>query len=294
MTYRELYTHPSLSFLGVNRPLEEAKYVILGVPYDSTSTFRSGARFAPNAIREASLQIETYSLEAGCDAEKLPIHDLGDLDVVVDAGETLRRLELVCRELSEMGKRLVLLGGEHSITLGAVRGLKPDALVCFDAHLDLRSEYMGEPLSHASVMRRIKELNLVDCLIWAGVRAVSREELEYANKIGAHYITAREIRRMGAEQVRNKLLKKLEKHSNVYLSIDIDVLDPAYAPAAQNPEPAGLTTLELLELLEPLCGNAAALDVVEVSPNYDNGITALAAAKIVLECLCHMHVKRKT
>ena len=261
----------------------------MGVPYDGTSTYRSGARFAPNAIRDASLNVESYSLRVGVDAENLPLHDLGDLDVVVDVAETLHRLKTVSSELSGMGKRLMLIGGEHTITLGAVQGIGDvDAVVSFDAHLDLRGEYMGQRVSHATVMRRIHELEGVDRVVWVGVRAVSREELEFAQTIGACYITSRDVWLKGLEHSKNALENALSNCETLYITVDIDVLDPAYAPAAQNPEPEGLTVHQLLELLCPLCGRAVAVDLVEVSPPYDNGTTAIQAAKILLEALCHM------
>jgi len=144
MSYRELFVSPSPIFSGSQEVYEEANYVLFGVPYDLTSTYRSGARFAPLAIREASLNIETYSFRAGIDIEDLKFHDLGDVHVVGDVDETLRRVELVTKDILSSDKMPVAIGGEHTITLGLMRCLGSNAsIVSFDAHLDMRDEYMG-------------------------------------------------------------------------------------------------------------------------------------------------------
>ena len=144
MSYLKLYVSPSMPFSGFQKSFNEASYIILGVPFDFTSTYRAGARFAPAAIREASLNIETYSFRAGRGLEEVKLHDLGDLDVLADVNEVLKRLELVTEELLEAKKTPIFIGGEHTITLGVVRALKNIKnliVVSFDAHLDLRSEY---------------------------------------------------------------------------------------------------------------------------------------------------------
>ncbi len=158
MSYRELFVSPSPVFSGIQRTFEEAEYVILGAPLDSTSTYRSGARFAPLAIREASLNIETHSFRTNMDVEDLKIHDLGDLHIAGKVDETLKRLELVTKDLLDAKKTPLVIGGEHTITLGVIRSLGENVtLVSLDAHLDLRNEYMGLTTSHATFMRRIKE-----------------------------------------------------------------------------------------------------------------------------------------
>ncbi|MCK5593284.1 arginase family protein, partial [Candidatus Bathyarchaeota archaeon] len=144
MSYRELFTSPSPVFGGCLKAFEEAEYAVLGVPFDVTSTYRSGARFAPLAIREASLNIETYSFRTDVDIEDVKIHDMGDLNIVGRVDETLKRLEMVAKELLNAKKTPVVIGGEHTITLGVMRSVgKNTAIVSFDAHLDLRDEYMG-------------------------------------------------------------------------------------------------------------------------------------------------------
>jgi len=295
MSYRELYVSPTLVFSGLQKTFDEANYVVLGVPFDLTSTYRTGARFAPTAIREASLNIETYSFSAGVDIEDLRLHDSGDLNVTSDTDETLRRLELVTKEILDAKKLPVLIGGEHTITLGATRALSKNcALISFDAHLDLRNEYMNLKTSHTTFMRRIHEQVHPAKIVEIGTRAVCKEELNYAKKTSITYITVGEIRNNGVEKVTQKVEKLLADVKKIYLTIDMDVLDPAFVPAVQNPEPNGLCTHMFYELLNELCDRrVVAFDVVEVAPHYDNGVTAIQAAKTIFEVLCHLEKARK-
>jgi len=295
MSYRELYVSPTLVFSGFQRTFEEADYVVLGVPFDLTSTYRTGARFAPTAVREASLNIETYSFSSGVDVEDLRLHDLGDLHVTSDTKETLKRLEVVTRELLKAKKTPVLIGGEHTITLGAARAVgKNCAIISFDAHLDLRDEYMNLKTSHTTFMRRINEQVQPKKIVEIGTRAVCREELGYAKKASITFLTVQEIRNDGVEKVTERVEKLLSGVKQIYLTIDMDVLDPAFVPAVQNPEPDGLCTRMFYELLNGLCDRRmVAFDVIEVAPHYDNGITAIQAAKVLFEVLCHMERAKK-
>jgi len=294
MGYRELYVSPSALFSGYQKTFEEANYAILGVPFDVTSTYRVDARFAPLAIREASLNIETYSFRAGIDIEDLKIRDLGDLHVTGDAPETLRRVELVVKELLMTRKMPVLMGGEHTITLGAVRAIgKNVAVLDFDAHLDTRNDYMNLKVSHTTFMRRINEQVKPTRIVEVGTRAVCKEELDYANKAGINFITAQEIRKHSVEQTAKKIENLLKGAKKIYLTVDVDVLDPAFAPAVQNPEPDGLCAHTLYDLLHEICDERiAAFDVVEVAPHYDNGVTAIQAAKTMFEILCNLEKSR--
>jgi len=295
MGYHELYTSCSAVFSGFQKPLEEANYVILGVPFDVTSTYRTGARFAPSAIREASQNIETYSFRAGIDIEDLSIHDLGDLHVTGDAAEILKRTEQVVKELLEAIKVPVLIGGEHTITLGAVRAVNKNvAVLDFDAHLDLRNEYMNQTISHTTFMRRINEQVKPTKIVEVGTRAVCKEELNYAKKAGINIITTHQIRKDGVNKTSQKIRNLLKDVEKVYLTVDLDVLDPAFVPAVQNPEPDGLSTHHLFDLLHEVCDERiVAFDAVEIAPHYDNGVTAIQAAKTIFEILCHIEKARK-
>jgi agmatinase len=295
MSYRELFVSPSPVFAGNQQSLEEAEYVILGVPFDVTSTYRSGARSAPLAIREASLNIEGYSFRTGTSIEDLKIHDLGDLHVAGDVELTLGRLALVARDLFEDKKVPVFLGGEHTITLGVMRSLDEDvAVVSFDAHLDLRDDYLGLSVSHTTFMRRIKEDVKPSKILEIGTRAVCREELDYAKESEIDYLTAQQIQEEGAKNMAKTIHDILGGYEKIYITIDMDVLDPAFAPAVQNPEPEGLDTTTLLDLLGAVCDSrVVGIDLVEVAPHYDRGLTATQAAKTLFEVLCCLEKARK-
>ncbi len=296
MGYHEIFTSHPLVFSGFQKALEEAKYAVVGVPFDVTSTFRGGARFAPYAIREASLNIETYSFRAEFDVEDLKLHDMGDLHVAGEVDETLRRLELVVRDLLKENKLPVFIGGEHTITLGAMRGVgKGVAIVSFDAHLDLRNEYMGRTLSHTTFMRRLWEEIRPPRVIEVGTRAVCREELNCARDFGIPFLTAQQIREDGTENTVEKLDEQLADQDKIYLSIDMDALDPAFAPAVQNPEPDGLPMHTLLDVLTKICDHrVVGFDLVEVTPHYDHGTTAIQAAKIIFEVLCRLERSKES
>jgi agmatinase len=298
MSYQELFVSQPNVFSGFQKPFEKAKYIVLGVPFDVTSTYRTGARFGPNAIRQASLNIETYSFRSDMDVEDLQLHDLGDLHVSADTEETLEKTALVIKDLLEMGKTPVVIGGEHTITFGVMKGLgnkgTKTAVVSFDAHLDLRSAFMGLKLSHTTFMRRINEELKPAKIIEVGTRAVCKEELDYARKAEMEFFTTQQIRAERSENIAKQLKEKLAKYESLYLSIDMDVLDPAYAPAVQNPEPDGLETHTLLDILCSICDKRLlGFDVVEVAPNYDQGVSAVQAAKVIFEILCKMEKTRK-
>jgi agmatinase len=298
MSFRELFVSQSNFFSGFQKSFEEADYVVLGVPFDVTSTFRTGARFGPNAIRMASLNIETYSFRSGVDVEDLRLHDLGDLHVSTDTEQTLDRLARVVGEILEAGKMPVVIGGEHTITIGVLKGfgggLSQTAVVSFDAHLDLRDEFMGLRLSHTTFMRRVNEQLKPAKIVEVGTRAVCKEELAYAEKARVEFITAQQIRRDGVEQTVKALKRKLAGVKSVYLSVDMDVLDPAYVPAVQNPEPEGLEVQTLLDILCGVCdGRVVGFDVVEVAPNYDQGVSAIQTAKVAFETLCSIEKSRR-
>ncbi len=299
MSHLELFASQPNVFSGLQKPFDEAKYVIFGVPFDATSTYRTGARFGPNAIRQASLNIETYSFRSGLDVEDLAVYDAGDLHVSADAGKTLDMTKLVVSDILAAGKMPVALAGEHTVTLGVARGLgakaSKTAIVSFDAHLDLRCEFLGLTLSHTTFMQLISEEVKPAKIIEVGTRSVCKEELAYAKKAGIEFFTSQQIIREGAGKVIEQLKRKLEPYENLYLSVDMDVLDPAFAPAVQNPEPEGISTTALLDIVCALCDKRVlGFDVLEVVPVYDQGVSAVVAAKVVFEMLCQLEKSRKT
>lgn len=289
------HTSKTDNFSGFSKPLGESRYVVLGVPYDHTSTYRAGSRFAPRAIRDASLNIETYSLRTGIDIEHVPIHDAGDLHVVDNVAETLDRLSKVTKDLLSAAKVPVFIGGEHTITLSPVRSLPKSAgVVSFDAHGDLRDEYGGGKLSHATVLRRITEVVGTDGVLVCGVRALCKEEVDFIEHEEIQKMTPWEIRESGLAKATQRVKAFADKFQHTYLTIDTDVLDPAFAPGVANPEFDGLTPEELLTLVRCVADDRmSGFDVVEVCPNYDTGGTAVAAARIIFEVIAQAEKSRK-
>lgn len=296
MSNIDLFVSQSNIFNGIQQSFDKARYAIFGVPFDVTSTYRTGARFAPTAIRQASLNIETYSLRTGYDTESLPLIDLGDLHVSSNPKKTINMLSLVAADLFDKNKIPVAIGGEHTITLGLLKALRSKsqqtAIVVFDAHLDLRKEFLGLNLSHTTFMRLVNENINPAKIIEVGTRAICKEELQYSKKTGIEYITSHQIRKKAPSEIAKEIKTKISSYENVYLSIDMDVLDPAFAPGVQNPEPEGIETHTLLDIISSLCDNRIlGFDVVEVSPIYDNGLTAITASKIILELLSQIEKK---
>ncbi len=287
MPYRELYLNPQNIFLGRTTPYEEAEFALFGVPFDGTSSYLPGARFGPSLIREASCNLESFSLRSLKDAEDAKVCDLGDIAVVQgDVYQTMDRVEKVVAELNQDGKKSIMLGGEHTMTLGALRGYGRNlGIIDFDAHMDLRSDYSGQQLSHATFMRRVVDEG--SDILQVGVRSICKEEYEFISQEGWNYVTALEIQREGIKKAADKIKEFQKERDRIYLTIDIDVLDPAYAPNVGNPEPGGLTPTQLMDLLE-ICGKVVGFDVVEVTNS--GRMAAMVAAKIILELLCLIEV----
>ncbi len=289
------------AFGGSRRPLGQSEYFLLGVPLDSTASYRTGQRWGPEAIRRASAYIEFYSLRAGFDVDEIPVSDVGDVAVVYgDAYATLSRIEKVVDALASTGRIPIILGGEHTVTLGVLRGLRragrTPCLVVFDAHFDLRSEYAGSRLSHATVMRRIIEDVGPERVVYLGVRGFSPEELDYARRRSeVRFYTVRDVMVMGEVNVAASARKDLKECKQIYVSIDVDVLDPAYAPGVGNPEPEGFTSFTLYELIHGVVDRRlVGFDVVEVAPPHDcSDKTAVAAAKTIVEVIAAREASRR-
>jgi len=283
------YAKPALRFADLECNFRDSKFVVLGVPFDETSSYRPGSRFAPLTIREASMNIELYSFRLEVDGERVKVFDGGDVTPFGGVEETLSRVEKSVRKLVELNKTPVLIGGEHTITYGAVNGLSEDTLILdFDAHFDLRDEYMGRKLCHATFMRRLIEKVGGERVIVIGVRAASSSEVEYAKEAGLKFLTTMDLRKSnGVEEALKTIVNTSLKFSKVYVTIDADVLDPAFAPGVSNPESDGLDVNTLLSLLTKLPKEKiVGFDLVEVNPLFDNGATSILAAKIIMEMLC--------
>jgi len=280
-------------FGGFDFPYERSEVVFLGAPVDITSSYRPGYRFAPAKIREASANLETYIMSAGLDVfEKLNITDLGDVIVTpTDLMQTGERITRVIKSVLQDEKIPVILGGEHTVSYFALKAFDDVLVIHLDAHRDLRDEYLGDKLCHATVMRRVLDRLPADRLVQLGVRSCSREEADFAKKAGVTAYTTEQAIDETSWVISD--VKRLAGKSRVYLSIDLDILDPAFAPGVSTPEPGGLTTVELLRLLKELGKlNLSGFDIVELVPPHDDGTTAFVAARIIYELLSVMGSKK--
>ena len=293
MSKAKLYLSPRPAFTGISSAYETSRFVFFGVPYDRSSTYKAGSRFGPSAIRDLSANLELYSVRSDIDLEKVPVHDLGDIDTLEGMEGTLHRISSVWAELIADGKIPIMVGGEHTITKAAIDALDKDlGLVSFDAHLDLRDEFLGERIMHATFMRRVAERVGPDHVMEVGIRAFSKPELDYCKESGVQVVTPPELRKFSVEKTAQRIGGFLSKFAHSYVTVDIDVLDPAYAPGVGNPEPDGLTTDELLTLMQAsMTRNIIGLDAVEVAPELDSGQTAAVCAKVIFEAIAALSVR---
>ena len=284
-------------FGGFSGRRDKSPYSILGVPLDMTSSFRPGYRAAPLQIRLAAQSLEYFSMRFNIDVEDFLYVDEGDVllpqDGVVRALEVIRR---VAEYLFSAGRVPIFLGGEHTLTVGTARAAVERfgggvCVLIFDAHADLRTEYAGTRYSHACVTSRLLELVGRESVLLVGTRALSRAEYERLKSEGIAHVTSRSIRRLGLRHAVSSLRDFIGSCSRVYLSVDMDVFDPAFAPGVATPEPEGISPADFLELLyEVVSGKFVAMDVVEVTPPYDPSmVTSLLAARIVLEFMAGLY-----
>lgn len=271
------------TFLGCDADYADARLVLFGVPFDGTTSFRPGTRFGPPAIRSESFGIETYSPYCDRDLTDYALFDAGDLDLPFgNPAAVLERTEEFTRRLLADGKKPVMLGGEHLVTLGAVRALArqyPDLhIIHFDAHTDLREEYLGEPLSHASVMKRCWDILGDGRIHQYGIRSGERCEFRFAQE-------HTDLHRFNLNDFK-ALLPQLEGKP-VYFSLDLDVLDPSIFCGTGTPEAGGVSFQELLDaVLELHRLNIVGCDINELSPHYDqSGASTAVACKITREIM---------
>jgi len=292
----ELCTLTLQTFLNTSATFEEAPYILFGAPLDRTASQRSGSRFAPGAIRQASLYMETYSLRTGLDWGDVVVADVGDVKGLDEVKGAIGNIEGVVGRVLGAGKTPVMIGGEHTVTLGALRALKPDVVVDFDAHLDLRHRLLGLELSHATFMRRALE-EFDHNLVVLGCRAFSREEREFAkaNEDRVTITTAADLLKGDVDRGVEAVRRELADASSAYLSIDMDVLDPAYAPAVGNPSPEGISVTMLLDLVASFVDTRfVGFDLTELTPHYDSGLTATQASYIILETIYNFESARRS
>ena len=279
MSYKELYLNQSPMIVSPDDKSDPVSN-IFGVPFDSTHSYKPGCRFGPDVIRDAFNNIEIFHPNLQVDLEIANIKDYGNIQHTVVATEMLDMVEKITNELRKEKKPLVILGGEHLLTLGSYMSFpKEVGYVVFDAHYDLRDEYANTKLSHAAYLRRIVEKRGADNIVHVGARSFVKDELEFLTKNKINSISDKEIRLGNACR---QLKDSISTFDELYVSIDLDVVDPAFAPGVGNPEAVGITSRELYDLVTSLENKKiVGSDVVELNPSFDNGSTASLAAKMI-------------
>ena len=290
MSYADLYLTQSPLIISPNNDSVPIA-TIFGVPFDSTHSYKPGCRFGPDVIRDAFNNIEIFEPDFGADLETANIQDLGNIQHTVVAAEMLDMVEKTTKELQKNKNQLIILGGEHLLTYGTYMSFpKETGYVVFDAHYDLRDEYADIKLSHAAYLRRIVEKHGAENLIHVGARAYVKEELEFLREHNIKTITNQQIRDGDGPRLLNQMT---ENFDSVYTSIDLDVLDPAFAPGVGNPESVGITSRELYDMITSLRErNIVAIDIVELNPSFDNGSTASLAAKMISTIIAMNYAKQ--
>lgn len=278
-------------FLGCETNYEQADIVIFGAPFDSTTSFRPGTRFASRTMRAESFGLETYSPYLDADMEDQKVCDDGDLELCFgDPKSALDAIEEKIAQILKDHKLPVMIGGEHLVTLGALRAAHSKHsdlhIIHFDAHTDLRNDYLGATLSHATVLRRAWDLVGDGRIFQFGIRSGERVEFEWAKD----HVHLQKFDFMGLEDVIMSLQGK-----PIYFTLDLDVLDPSVFPGTGTPEPGGVNFLQLLEAVRKVCKlDIVACDINELCPVYDqSGVSTAVALKIMRELLLELSIKNK-
>lgn len=274
-------TYTNQQFIGCDKPFEKGKVVLFGAPFDGTTSYRPGTRFAPTAIRPDSYGLETYSPYLDLDLEDFLISDIGDVDVPFgNPPKALAAIKAVAEEIVSHGKKPLMIGGEHLVSLPVIETLAhhyPDLhIIHLDAHTDLRDDYLGEKLSHATVLRRAWDILGDHRIFQFGIRSGMKQEFEWAK---THtYLHP-------FDTVTLKETMQSLKGKPIYFTLDLDVLDPSIFSGTGTPEPGGITMKELLEVFIILKeAHLIGADVVELAPHYDaSGVSTAVACKAIRE-----------
>lgn len=277
---------------------EDAEYVIFGAPFDNTSSFRTGSRWAPDRMREVAINFETYSPKYDLDMTDILVHDAGNSFVSVNIDETLEWIYEDAKQIVGDGKFPIMIGGEHSLTYAPVKACydaceeKDDfAVLVLDAHFDLRTDFRGLKNNHACVSRHIIE-DITKKYVSIGIRSGPREEWEYAKNEGIKFYSNDDVFERGIKEI-IKETKEYLNSDHIYLSLDMDAIDPAFCPGLGTPEPFGMTDREVREVLRAFAPKTVGFDVVEIAPEYDNGQSAILATKLMREFIFAREASKK-
>lgn len=272
------------TWMGATDNWEQADWVLVGQPYDGTCSGHPGTRYGPSAIRQTSYAIETYSPYQNKDLRSVAYYDTGDLELPLgNRDKSLRIIHDTAEDVLKAGKKWAGMGGEHLVTAPVIEAYAkqyPDLLLIhFDAHADLRDEYLGEKLSHATAIRRAIDHLSPQQLLQIGIRSGPQEEFEW--------MVQHQTLMTNTDQFAQRLKQHL--HRPVFITIDLDVFDPAYLPGTGTPEPGGISFMDFLSWLKPMKGlNVVGFDVLELSPHYDpSEKSTILAAKVIRELLLY-------
>lgn len=275
------------NFIGFDCDYESSKIVSFGAPFDGTTSFRPGTRFASSVMRNESYGLETYSPYLDLDLDDMQICDTGDLEIPFgNPTKTLNIIKEFTKQIVSDEKIPLMIGGEHLVTLPSVEAVFEKYndlhIIHFDAHTDLREDYMGETLSHASVIRRIWDLVGDNRIFQYGIRSGQKSEFEFAKE----HTKLTKFTYDGLEEAVKEIGDK-----PVYITIDLDVLDPSIFPGTGTPEPGGITFNDMINIIKIIKElNIVGADVVELSPHYDtSGVSNAVACKILRELALAIH-----
>ncbi len=282
---------PEPRFADCNSGFSEADYVLYGIPFDATVSHEGGASKAPAFIRKESFNFETYLMDLDVELEDAKMADIGDLELI----NTLEGQSAIIEDskklasfILDQGKLPIMIGGEHSVSEGPMNAFmemfhrKGGLIVVLDAHLDFRQQYLDNPHSHASVTRRLFDIWGPKSICVIGARSGCREEVKEARSLGLRFVTSRQVLDQGIHEVIEAWDSSFSlKDRPLYLSIDMDAIDPSFAPGTGTPEPWGLSTSVIQHILGELYTNVRSFDLVEVSPDCEPFITPSLAGKMI-------------
>ena len=278
------------AFGGFQNTVELSDYVIFGAPLDDTPSYRPGCRKGPKFIRESAINIETTNIFNWEDLENIKYHDAGDFNwpETLETVKKVQEIQHIVDSIKNVGKIPITIGGEHTVMVGSRNAFKDCLYIIFDAHADLRSKYQNNPYSHACASRRLLDENYVDPqqLYQIGIRALCPEEVKFIKENNIKQILAPKFT---ADTVRN-VIKEINdigsSYKGIYLSIDTDGFDPAFAPGVGTPEPFGINPNDVLTLLNEMEVPVKGMDINEFNPSQDaGGITSVLCAKLILYIL---------
>jgi agmatinase len=269
-------------FSDAESDFDKADFVIFGIPFEKSSTFRHGSNKAPQEIRQASWNFETYDLRTGLDLKEVKMHDYGNIEIdALDSQAVIETVSNFVSELLNKKKFPIGIGGEHSISTGIIKAFPKDiAVLSLDAHLDFREEYENDINNHACTLRRIADHVNIKNIALLGFRSADKEEYLNSQNKGLLLIDSFSIYEKGICWAINET-KNFFKNKNIYLTLDIDVIDPAYAPGASTPEPFGINPFDVIEIIDAFSPQLVGFDIMEVCPSYDHGETSLLSAKLI-------------